>query len=292
MAFCRVVFPLLVLSIVSCSASYVPVYIWGDLAKYPGSLDSLSQLSSSEFRQVLKQELSDDTVTVVFVEDTLSVEDLSLKNSDGESIFPYLHSTVGDAIYLSSVKNTLKAIDQLADPSETDHIKLTENGLSEDISSNSDGKGRFVVIRLVDAREGESRAEMLERHDQFIQETFTKMQKENDQVVAVYTAEYPSFTIPKTYSRTRRAAEAGPMTYGLSGLRLYAASIQLKDGNSTIPLSVLTATSSEFNNTIQNTTMTFDNTTIVLNFNQKGGYWFFGKLYYFSYTTFNTFHLA
>lgn len=278
MAFCRVVFPLLVLSIVSCSASFVPVYIWGDLAKYSDPLDSVSQLSSSDFRQILKHEVSADTNTVVFVEDTLSVEDFSLKNSDGESIFSYLHSTVADAIYLSSVRNTLKAIDQIADPSETDHIKLTENGLSEEISPNSDGKGRFVVIRLVDAREGESRAEMLERHDQFIQETVTKMQKENAKVVAVYTAEYPSYTIPKTYSRTRRAAEAAnPMTYGVSGLRLYAASIELKDGNTTTPLSVLSATSSEFNGTTQNTTLTFDTTSLVLNFNQKGGYWFFGE---------------
>lgn len=280
MAFCRVVFPLLVLSVISCYASSkVPVILWGDLSKNSLKSNPLTTYNTEEFQGILKQQLDDITLTIVFIEKTLSVEDFSLKNDDGSTSFPYLHDIVlhHGSNYLPSVDNATQTLIQIADPQESVSIEYTENGLSEDIAPKSSESGRFVFINLKDAREGESRADMLRRHDEFMQKTVEEMSK-NEKVLAVYTAEYPSWTIPVTHSRHRRAAQTNTRTYECDGLRLYAKSIKLISGNNSTPLTGFLTSKSDFNETTMNTTLSYDNnTSIRLNFYQKGGYWFFGE---------------
>lgn len=231
MAFCRSVLVLSVLGLLnSVTASNVPVLMFGDVASTQEESLPLSKVSFTEFNTILKHTLVNDPFTVIFIEETLSVEDFSLKNSEGETSFPFLHSNIGKAVYLPSTTSPLRALNKLADPEKVDHVKLTENGLSAEIEPES---GKFLFINLKDAKEGETRAELLRRHNDFIEELIGKLKKRYPEVVAVYTAHYPSWTIAEHHSRQRRQAteaQAEPGFYNLAGLMLYVKSMVLNDG--------------------------------------------------------------
>uniref|UniRef100_A0A1E1WHE2 V-type proton ATPase subunit S1/VOA1 transmembrane domain-containing protein n=1 Tax=Pectinophora gossypiella TaxID=13191 RepID=A0A1E1WHE2_PECGO len=276
MAFCRVVFPLLVLSVMQCFANVqVPAFLWGDLGQRSIHHSALDKIPSRDFGVILKHELEQDPMTVIFMEQTLSVEDFSRK-TDGETPFPYLHSVVGDALYLPSVESPLRVLNKYADPEKVDHVKLTENGLSAEIKPEG---GKFLFINLKDAKEDESREELLRRHNDFMEDMFTKLQERYGKVVAIYTGHYPSWTIPE-HSRVRRQATeaATPSTTDLSmtGLRIIFGTVRLNDGTNDVILQGAAAGDSIVNNTANemHSTITFSNNdNVTLNFAQQSGYW-------------------
>lgn len=276
MAYCRLAFIFVILSVVQCITSVqVPVFLWGDLAKVSEKSNPLTVVTSPEFRVLLKHELEEDPFTVIFVEETLSVEDFSLKNSDGETSYPYLHSIIGNALYLPSVEYPLRVLNKFADPENVDHIKLTENGLSEDIVPQS---GKYLFINLKDAEEGESRSDLLRRHNDFMQSTLDNLSSKHDSVVALYTAHYPSWTVP--LSRARRQAADVDISNGyiLNGLRIYFSQVVFNNGNGDSNLTYTGAGDTVVNYTTQSSTLKFnDDTDVALNFLSKGGYWFFGE---------------
>lgn len=283
MACSRLVFLTLVLSVVSSYAVPVPVFLWGDLSKTGIKANPLSKVSSEEFRVTLKGELSNDPFTVIFIEETLSVEDFSRKNGEGETAFPYLYENLGESVYLPSVESALHVLNKLADPEKVDHVKLTENGNSADIIPES---GKFLFINLKDAREGESRADLLRRHNDFMEDMYSKLQERYDSVVGVYTAHYPSWTVPTTHSRVRRQANTNgtasitlsTQDYVLEGLRLYAEGITYGDAGTIVTLDGKTGSSTEFNETVMNTTVQYPSLSLTLNFKLKSSYWFFDSV--------------
>ncbi|RVE49084.1 hypothetical protein evm_006330 [Chilo suppressalis] len=277
MAFSRTVFLTLVLSVVCSIAVQVPVFSWGDLSQGSIKSNPLIVVSADEYNSILKQDLKDDPFTVIFIEETLSVEDFSRKNDDGETSFPYLHSNIGEALYLPSVENPLQVLNKLADPEKVNHVKLTENGLSADIEPES---GKFLFINLKDAREGESRVDLLRRHNDFMEDMFSKLQERYNTVVAIYTAHYPSWTVPESHSRVRRQANVSqPHTndHIFDGLRIYAERIVYSDSKNVTDLGNIVAGSSEVNTTYVYTTLEFSGAPVklVLNFRNEAGYWFF-----------------
>ncbi|KAI5640766.1 vacuolar ATP synthase subunit s1 (ATP6S1) domain-containing protein [Phthorimaea operculella] len=277
MAFCRGLSFLLVLSVVSISfATEVPVFMFGDIGRSSIKHSALSSVPANEFRRILKEELLEDPFTVVFIEETLSVEDFSRK-IDEDSSFPYLESKVYDAVYFPLVDSPLKVLNKLVDADQADHVKLTDSGLSADVSGDD---GKYLFINLKDAKEGESRADLLRRHNDFIEDMVTKLQERYDKVVAIYTAHYPSWTV--AHSRVRRdVAEAKnhtrPVTLlSFAGLHMYFQTALLHNGKEE---SVLTGAvgdeSSYVNSTEMNSTINFaDGTKTMLHFTAKGGYWF------------------
>lgn len=271
MAFCRLILPLLVLSVVS--ASNVPVFLWG-LPKTSLKSNPLTTVASPDFEAILRKEVENAPFIVVFTEESLSVEDISRKNADGETSFPFLHSEVPSSLYLPSVENALRVLKDFAEKS--DSVDLTEQGLSGDIE---DYNNRVLFVNLKDAKEGESRSAMLRRHDELIAEIFDKLEKKYDNVIGVYTGRNPSWTIPATHSRVRRQASEAAVSspdYIMNGLRLYAKEIKVSTENSTSNITGFLNSSSVFNETFMSTTMDFGVTTLILNFRSAGGYWFFG----------------
>lgn len=274
MAYCRLASILVVLSVVQCITSVqVPLFLWGDLAKVSQKSNPLTKVTFPEFGVLLKHELEKNPFTVIFIEETLSVEDFSLKNSDGETSFPYLHSIIGNALYLPSVENPLRALNKIADPENVDHIKLTENGLSAEIVAQS---GKYLFINLKDAQEGESRSDLLRRHNDFMQSTLENLSSKHDSIVSIYTAHYPSWTVP--VSRMRRQALLDISDIAFSGLRLYFSKVIFNDGNGESNLTYVGHGGTVFNGNEQSSTLVFnDNNNVTLNFVSKLGYWFFGK---------------
>lgn len=276
MAYCRLVFPLLVLSVVQSYASSVPVFLWGDLSKTSLKSNPLAAVSEKEFEDVLKEELSGDPFTVIFIEETLSVEDFSSKTLDGEVPLRYLRSNLGDSYYLPSVSNALEALNSFADVEKENHVKLTENGLSAEIEPEG---GKFLFIELKDANEKDTRAELLRRHNDFMEDMFAKLHNRYEKVVAIYTARNPSWTVSESH-RVRRQATEDNKVYRLDGLLLYVEDLMLTELNKTIHLDNLESSTSTFNDTSNTmiTSMKFGADEIQLNFVHKNGYWTFGKI--------------
>ncbi|KPI99574.1 hypothetical protein RR46_00435 [Papilio xuthus] len=273
MAYCRLVFPLLVLSVVQSYASSVPVFLWGDLSKTSLKSNPLTAVSPKEFEDVLKEELSGDPFTVIFIEETLSVEDFSSKTSDGEVPLRYLRANLGDSYYLPSVTDALEALNSFADVEKENHVKLTENGLSAEIEPEG---GNFLFIELKDANERDSRADLLRRHNEFMEDMFTKLHNRYEKVVAIYTARNPSWTVSESHRVRRQATEDNKM-YRLDGLLLYVEEILLTESNQTTHLDNLESSTSTFNDTTNtmSTDMKFGADNIQLNFVHKNGYWTF-----------------
>ncbi|XP_048003401.1 V-type proton ATPase subunit S1 [Leguminivora glycinivorella] len=278
MAF-SLVFTLLALSAVSY-ATNVPVYLWGDLAKTSLKASPLYTVEPEEFSGILNEELSRDPFTVIFIEETLSVEDFSRKNAEGKTSFPYLRANIRNSAYLPSVENALGALNKLADPEKVNHVKLTENGLSAEIEPES---GKFLFINLKDAKEGESRFDLLRRHNDFMEDMFSKLQERYETVVAIYTAHFPSWTV--SHSRVRRQAannetQSDSSTLMFDGLLLAYKSVRLIDDNAETVLTAITGSSViDANATVptQNSTLTSGENKIVLYFTQEPGYWILQK---------------
>ncbi|CAH2062294.1 unnamed protein product, partial [Iphiclides podalirius] len=276
MAYCRLVFSLLVLSVVQSYASQVPVFLWGDLAKTTSESNPLAAVNAEEFANTLHQKLQGDLFTVIFMEETLSVEDFSRKTADGESPFPYLRANIDDSLYLPAVENALDVLNKLADPDKVDHVKLNENGLSAEIEPES---GKFLFINLKDAHEGESRADLLRRHNDFMEDMYTKLHNRYGKVVAIYTAHFPSWTIPESHLRVRRQAASGnSFDYKMNGLRLYLNRLLVSEGNKTTWLDNLESSTTQFDDAMMSTTMNFGADNLQLNFVENNGYWSFGTV--------------
>lgn len=278
MAFCRLVLPILVLSVVQCFASVqVPVFLWGNLDQTSRKSNPLSTVSAEEFDGILNQALNDDPFTVIFIEETLSVEDLSRKNADGDTSYPYLRDNIANSRYLPAVEHPLRVLNNHADPEKVNHVKLTENGLSAEIEPES---GNFLFINLKDAKENEARSDLLHRHNDFMKDMFSKLQGRYEKVLAVYTAHYPSWTIPEAHSRVRRqAVNNGDLS--LEGLLIYYKSMVLDYSGKQETLSSMTGSSTALNETTgeMSTTLFFNSNNVTLNFVKSAGYWFFGKCF-------------
>ncbi|KAG6459172.1 V-type proton ATPase subunit S1-like [Manduca sexta] len=272
MAFCRIVFPLLVLSVVS--ATTVPVYLWGNPLESSSKSNPLAVTTAQEFRGILKNELVDDPFLLVFIEESLSPEDFSRKNEKGESSFPFLQSFLSNSLYLPSVDDAYRVLNEANDKAL--RVRLSENGLTADIE---DENNKVVFIVLSDAKDGESRYDMLRRHNDFMEEQFSKFEGNN--VIGLYTARKPAWIIPESHFRVRRQAPAVNVStpdYFMDGLRLYAKEITVSHGNTTNVLSGFSSGPSAFNGTTMNTTMHFEQASLTLNFQQAGGYWFFDSV--------------
>lgn len=281
MAFCRLVLALLATSVASTYGKVqVPVFLWGDFAASIAS-NPLSSVTEDDFGVILQKGLKNEPFTVIFIDETLSVEDLSLKDDEGETIFPYLHANIGKAVYLPSVENSLEVLDRMADTKKVDRVKVDGKGLSAEILRQN---VQTLVISLEDALEGESRADLLRRHNDFMQETLTKLKEEYGNVVAIYTAKNPSWTVSESHLRYRRQAQGTEIQNAtLEGLKLYVDRIVVTMDNTVDNMTSIDSTSTEFNGTEMATVLTSGDNSLTLNFLQKAGYWFFSKYYSLSY---------
>ncbi|XP_013193833.2 V-type proton ATPase subunit S1 [Amyelois transitella] len=280
MARCHLVFLTLVLSVVQSYGSQVPVFLWGDLPRTSLKANPLITVDPEEFGHIVTEELKAEPFTVVFIEETLSVEDFSRKDADGKTLFPFLRSHLRESYYLPSVQNALRVLNKVGDTDNVDHVKLTDTGLSADLEAT---KGKFLFINLKDAREGESRADMLKRHNDFMKEVYQKLQERFPSIIGVYTAHYPSWTVTTDHSRVRRQVGDTALVgdYVVDGLRLYASSITYTSGTTSGTLTTLLSSSSTYNATIgsQSSTLNFnDGVTLVLNFAAQMGYWYFESI--------------
>lgn len=116
-------------------------------------MPALSQLNGEEFVTLVKSQSDKDTLTVVFVENSLSVEDLSQCKLKTETCFQNLRK-IEQKTYLTAVEDPVKALTKSVGTDFQKSILLSNEGeLSERFDEA--GKERLLFIYLDDAESSE-----------------------------------------------------------------------------------------------------------------------------------------
>ncbi|XP_050313600.1 V-type proton ATPase subunit S1 [Anthonomus grandis grandis] len=186
-----------------CLSEYVPVYMWGT-QRTSEPVPALHKVSSSSFKEEVEHRLKETPRIVIFAEHSLSPEDLAQRDRQGNNAYPYLskiHKS-SKVTYFTSVQNPLKAIQHAADDVVTTSIERLKDNFEVP-------EGKIVIIELNDATESERRFDLLKRHDSFIGEVYQNLLKNNDDILALYTAHHASWIgSGETHSRKSRSLMA------------------------------------------------------------------------------------
>lgn len=119
----------------------------------PSFLPALSQLNGEEFVTLVKSQTDKDTLTVVFVENSLSVEDLSQCKLKTETCFQNLRK-IQQKTYLTAVEDPVKALSSSVGTDNQKSILVSNEG---DLSDKLSGAGseRLLFIYLDDVENSE-----------------------------------------------------------------------------------------------------------------------------------------
>lgn len=119
----------------------------------PSYLPALSQLSGDEFVTLVKSQTDKETLTVVFVENSLSVEDLSQCKLKTETCFQNLRK-IQDKTYLSAVEDPVRALQASIGDNKQKIVSMSNEGeLSEKVDAAGNEKLLFVFLDDVESNE-------------------------------------------------------------------------------------------------------------------------------------------
>uniref|UniRef100_A0A336M6Q9 CSON010943 protein n=1 Tax=Culicoides sonorensis TaxID=179676 RepID=A0A336M6Q9_CULSO len=189
-------FAILLVSCLFCvtfvSGDNVPVLLFGK--SLPFKVPALKTLQTTEFANLVNSQVSDETITVVFVEPKLSVEDLShCKTNDGATCFKELQG-LKERSYIPSVSD---AVNGLYDNLESNKATIDAD---DDILDAVEQGNKVIFVYLDLATENKD----FESHDKIIASTFAKLSQKYKNIVAIYTGQESSL---ERHIRTRRQAE-------------------------------------------------------------------------------------
>ncbi|XP_058452107.1 V-type proton ATPase subunit S1 [Malaya genurostris] len=185
----------LVVTLICVQASDVPVFIWGKPSVT--YVPALSQYKTSEFSALIESQSGADTFTLVFVEDSLSSEDLSQCKLGTQTCFRNL-ANLNRKSYLPNVQNPLDTFD--VEDKNVQIVKVSEDGtLSERVTPKG---GAVVILNL----QGDDFAS----HDALIDNLYNRFRAEFDKTLAIYTAKTPSFSYPTLIRQRRQAKQDTP----------------------------------------------------------------------------------
>lgn len=150
----------------------------------PSFLPALSHLRSEEFSTLVNSQQQQDALTLVFVENNLSTEDLSNCKLNSFTCFGNLKK-ITEKSYLPNVENPVEALKR--SESRKKSILLSNNGeLSENIHPSA---GRVFFIYMDDIESDEDYVV----HDEIINKIYNSVAEKYKNVLAIYTSRHPSF---------------------------------------------------------------------------------------------------
>lgn len=178
------------INVVYC-ADEVPVVLWGTgMKSINNHVSALQKLSAPEFENFVKKLSSNEPpVIAAFIEPSLSMEDFQLQNGNERSAFPLMQQRfeVDDLVtFLPYVKDPIKALDLL---------KKKGYVSTSDLKNLHGNPKNLMVVKLDDAKDDETRVEMLRRHDKIIHETCSAVEEKygNGNAICVLTASQKSW---------------------------------------------------------------------------------------------------
>jgi V-type H+-transporting ATPase S1 subunit len=117
----------------------------------PTHFPALGGLSSEEFSTLVRSQTDKDTLTIVFVENSLSSEDLSECRLKTETCFENLRK-IQKKTYLTAVEDPIKALKSTFGKAAQKSISLSNDG---DLSEQVDTNARVVFVNLEDVEGNE-----------------------------------------------------------------------------------------------------------------------------------------
>ncbi|XP_026273907.1 V-type proton ATPase subunit S1 [Frankliniella occidentalis] len=183
--------------------SHVPVLLWQSHNGAESELNppALSRMNVEEFADVLMRRVEADhnPVVVLFVEDTLSIEDFSRQSSGRSSLFPALQTIKGDVKleFIPSVQTPVKALNRLS------KLGYKWEQINGEVLPEANKK--ILIVNLSDLKVKEDRPSMLLQHDKYMTSLYKRMVTVYPNILAVYTGRHSSWTAPE--SRVRRDVE-------------------------------------------------------------------------------------
>lgn len=193
----------------------VPVYMW-EASRTSEIVPALGQINAATFKEILAQKSSKDPYIVVFVEETLSPEDFI--ETSNQKPFQHLAKLSEKVSYLPLVEKPVELVKEIP------YRDFAEVTIKMVLDSETLPPQRILIINLNDAKEDEDRIDMLKRHDESIVAIYNKIAKQNDNILAMYTAYHSSWVVPELpisrqsrslmanaeEEETKKTAKAGP----------------------------------------------------------------------------------
>ncbi|XP_055547527.1 V-type proton ATPase subunit S1 [Wyeomyia smithii] len=184
-------FTVLLLSVAISSyalAENVPVFIWGKSSV--SYVPALPQYATSEFAALVESQVNAETFTVVFVEEQLSTEDLTLCKLNTQTCFRNLAKEERKS-YLPNVQEPLAAFENVQS------VDMFEDGnLSEEIVPQG---GAAVIVSL--------RGNDFASHDALISNLYNRLREKSKNILAIYTGKTTSFRYSTLIRRTRQVKQ-------------------------------------------------------------------------------------
>lgn len=145
-------------------------------------LPSLKNVKTEEFAALVEVQHTPETVTLVFIEPKLSVEDFSCKKDKKISCFEHLQK-IKERTYIPNVEIPIKTLESIF----PDHATMTlSNDGQQDVPMEN---GKTVFIYLEEAKNSKD----FVSHDDLINKVYQKAVDSNKKVLAIFTGETPSF---------------------------------------------------------------------------------------------------
>lgn len=113
---------------------------------------ALKSLSGEEFSTLVKSQTDDDTLTVVFVERQLSVENLSQCKLKTETCFKNLRK-VEQKTYITSVDDPVKALQESFSDNSQKSVSLSNENDLQNFDASGNEKILFVYFDSVQSDE-------------------------------------------------------------------------------------------------------------------------------------------
>lgn len=164
-------------------------------------------ISGDDFIKLVKTQ-SENSLTVVFVERSLSVEDLSQCRIKTNSCFENLRK-IPNKTYLPAVEDPVKTLRLSYEEEDQSSIEIfSEDDLSEKFAGFGSEKLLFVYLDMAEHSEDFAKhgklflfyniLRLLTLHvcsipDEIISKFYEKITAQRENVIAIYTAEKPSF---------------------------------------------------------------------------------------------------
>lgn len=128
---------------------FTSIYLYSD-----GQFPALHSLTSDEFATFVKSQANKDSMTIVFVENSLSVEDLShcRSSTSKSSCFENLRK-VEKKTYLTAVDDPVKALESSVSSYGEVHLSNDDDDLNGKLDKTANSKFVFVYLDDVESNE-------------------------------------------------------------------------------------------------------------------------------------------
>lgn len=184
----------------------VPVLLWeSSTSDKVTNFPALARISCERFNQYMAKKVhaeQSSSVIVLFVEESLSVEDFSSQDSQGHGYFSNIQNITGTAAnseFFPSVESPVDAIKNLVKVGyKIQYLQGRE--------FPEDGK-IILIVKLQDANADEDRPDLLRRHDFTVAEVYSQLLAKFSHVVAIFTGLQSSWMQPEELNRVKREVD-------------------------------------------------------------------------------------